>query len=222
MNIIVYLHVCQKKTWLKSYDLLMQSIKKYGLYDEVKEIRIGVVNDTGKLIKNERFDDPKIKIIYVGKSVKYERPTLLHMKRSSYVDDKDTLYLYLHTKGIDHFGTPREKVVKKWITDMLYWNVKLWKRAVHALQTNDTYGSNYTKTPEHHYSGNFWWATAKYVKKLPKSIESYYIAPEVWIGKSKTKKMYCANNCDPHFKMPYTKEYITNRKKTIKIKMLKD
>jgi len=216
MNIVVYIHVCQKKQWTKSYDLLMRSIKKYGLYEELNEIRLGVVND-GELIKNERFDDPKIKIIYVGKSDEYERPTLLHMKRSSFID-KDTLYLYLHTKGIDHFGTPREKSVKKWITDMLYWNVKLWKKAVHALQTNDTYGSNFSKKPESHYSGNFWWATAKHVQKLPKFIESYYIAPEVWISKTKTKKMYCAHNCDPHFKKPYNKQYSRNRIKTIKYK----
>jgi hypothetical protein len=90
-TIIGYIHVCQKGNWQKSYDILMDYIKKYGLYEKVKEIRVGVVNDEGALIEDKRFEDPKIKIIYIGKSKNYERPTLLHIKQYSFIDETNTL-----------------------------------------------------------------------------------------------------------------------------------
>ena len=145
-TIIGYIHVCQKGNWQKSYDILMNAIKKDGLYEKVKEIRVGVVNDEGRLIEDKRFEDPKIKIIYIGKSKNYERPTLLHMKQYSFIDSPDTLYFYLHTKGIRHFGTKNEPIVLKWMKDMLYWNIQLWKKAVDTIR-------NYVKENSENYNG---------------------------------------------------------------------
>ena len=216
--IIGYIHVCQKGEWRKSYDILMTSIKKYGLYDRVTELRVGIVNDKGILEEDKRFEDPKIKIIYIGKSKNYERPTLLHMKQHCYIDPPDTLYFYLHTKGIRHFGTINEPLVVKWMKDMLYWNIQLWKKAVNILQKYDTYGCNVSKV-NNHYSGNFWWTTAKHVQTLPNKIPEYYTAPEDWItlnthffhynkAYSENHVMgYCANNCEPDYKEPGDKEY---------------
>jgi hypothetical protein len=217
-NIIGYIHVCQKGNWHKSYDMLMHSVKKYGLYDRLKELRIGIVNDEGIMIEDKRFEDPKIKIIFIGKSKHYERPTLLHMKQYSYIDSPDTLYFYLHTKGIRHFGTKNEATVVKWIKDMLYWNIQLWKKAVDILQKYDTYGCNTSKR-NNHYSGNFWWTTAKHVQTLPNKITEDYTAPEDWItvnthfsnynkAYSDNHVMgYCVNNCEPDFKEPGDEEY---------------
>lgn len=198
-NIIGYIHVCQKGEWQKSYDLLLEYIKKYGLYDNIKELRIGVVNDMGDLIEDRRFTDKKIKIIYVGKSDKYERPTLLHMKKSSELDCPDTLYFYLHTKGISHFNTEFEKPVLVWIKDMLYWNIQLWENVIDILENYSTYGCNYNGI---HYSGNFWWSTLKHIQSLPNEIPDYYTAPEDWVTKNKDN-IYCANNCENNYKNPY-------------------
>jgi hypothetical protein len=211
-SIIGYIHVCQKGKWQKSYDMLMHSMKKYGLYDKVKEIRVGVVNKEGVLIEDIRFSDSKIKIIYIGKEEEYERPTLLHMKKYSYIDSSNTLYFYLHTKGIRHFGKPYEPTIIKWIKDLLYWNIQLWKKAVQILKTYDTYGCNMNNI---HYAGNFWWSTAKHIQTLPNHIPDYYTAPEDWITinshfyeynrlYSDNHVMgYCVNNCYPKYKKPY-------------------
>jgi len=218
-DIVGYIHVCQKGNWQKSYDILMDSIKKYGLYDRVCEIRVGIVNEKSILVEDKRFEDPKIKIIYIGKSTNYERPTLLHMKQHSFIDSSDTLYFYLHTKGIRHFDTKTESTVVSWMKDMLYWNIQLWKKAVDVLQKYDTYGCNVSKKTNH-YSGNFWWTTAKHVQTLPNKIPEYYTAPEDWItlnthffdyNKSYDENHlmgYCANNCEPDYKDPFHKSYI--------------
>lgn len=202
-NIIGYIHVCQKGDWTKSYDIIMKYIKKYGLYENINELRIGIVNDTGNIIHDPRFDDNKIKIIYVDKSDNYERPTLLHMKKFANIDSDNTIYFYLHTKGIRHFNTKNEYVVIKWIKDMLYWNIQLWKNAVDKLDKYDTYGCNFNGT---HYSGNFWWTTKQHVQKLDDIIPAYYTAPEDWIATNKDN-LYCCNNCKDSFISPYPDDF---------------
>ena len=123
-NIICYFHICQKGNWQKSFDLLMSYIKKYKLYNYTKEIRVGIVNDNIvneelKLIDDIRFNDDKIKILFIKPSSEYERPTLLHMKEACYKDSENTLYYYLHTKGIRHFNTEKENIALNWIKQML-------------------------------------------------------------------------------------------------------
>jgi len=188
-NIIGYIHICQKGDWKRSFSMLIDSIKKSKLYDNTNEIRIGIVNESGKLIKDEILNDPKFEIVYIGKDKEYERPTLLHMKNAK--DYKNTMYYYLHTKGISHFNTEREEVVVKWINNMLDCNIVNWKKVVEKLHQYETYGCNYNNS---HYSGNFWWATRKHIDKLPNFIEDFYTAPEDWVLMNKDN-MYCDNNC---------------------------
>jgi hypothetical protein len=182
-TIIGYIHICQTGEWRKSLNMLIQCIRNYGLYDNVKVIRLGILTENSKFdLNDEIFSDPKFKIIYVGKPPEYERPTLLHMRKLS-VQENNTLYFYLHTKGLRHFGTPTENPVIDWINLMLYWNIERWQLATQRLNTFDTYGCNDIGV---HYSGNFWWATNNHIKKLPNKIESYYTAPENWIQQIKS------------------------------------
>ena len=118
------------------------------------------------------------------------------------MDKLGTLYYYLHTKGIRHFGKKYEYSVVDWIESMLYWNIELWEEAVSKLQTYETYGCHYNNL---HYAGNFWWSTAEHIKKLSDQIPDYYTAPEDWILTNK-ENIYCANNCGDDFVMPYDPE----------------
>ena len=194
--IIGYIHICQKEGWKKSFDILIDAIKKSNLYQNITEIRCGIVNDVGTFIDDDRFHDSKIKIIHVNTSEQYERPTLLHMRIQSDIDPIDTKYFYLHTKGIRHFNTTNEEFVLEWINTMLYWNIDKWDFAVDKLNEYDTYGCYYNGTT--HYSGNFWWARSSHIQKLPTIIESYYTAPEDWILKIK-ENLYCCHNFAPEW-----------------------
>jgi len=201
-NIIGYIHVCQKGEWKRSYDMLISSIKNSGLYDNLTEIRLGVVSEDSNMIPDERFKDPKIKIVYTGNSDEYERPTLLNMKKRSNEDPENTLYFYLHTKGLRWYGTKHEDKVLEWINSMLDCNIVNWENAVNILNTYETYGCNYNGG---HYSGNFWWATAKHIQKLPDTIPEYYTAPEDWVLMNKDG-LYCNKNCEDNFVSPYDPE----------------
>jgi SAM-dependent methyltransferase len=199
-KIVGYIHICQKPGWQRSFDLLINSVTKNGLYEATDEIRLGIVNDDGKVVPDERLNDPKFNIIYVGRSLQFERPTVLHMRAQAEYETCN--YWYLQTKGLRHFDTPREKSILCWIDILLYWNVVKWRDAVKKLKTYDTYSCLYQRANDffkHHYSGNFWWATSKQVVKLPKTMGTEYIAAETYI---------LSNN--PKFFNAYSHKFISN------------
>jgi len=180
-TIIGYIHICQKEGWKRSFDILMEHIKTSQLYEQAFQIRLGVLSDDGHFVDDERFHDSKMKIVYQGHSEEFERPTLLHIKTSSTLDPPDSLYFYVHTKGLRHFGSPREPFVLDWMKLMLYWNIDQWKKAVEILSGDFywTYGCNFTGI---HYSGNFWWAKGSHIReRLSDTIPDYYTAPEDWV-----------------------------------------
>ena len=92
--IVGYIHVCQKGEWKRSFDRLIACIKKSGLYAETSKIRLGVLTADGQDVDRSTLGDPLFEIVYVGRAEEYERPTLLHMRRSSDVDPPGTLYYY--------------------------------------------------------------------------------------------------------------------------------
>ena len=180
--IIGYFHICQNNGWERSFDMIMNIIKNSGLYNELLEIRCGVVNNNSSIIENIRFNDPKIKIVVYRNANEYERPTLLHMKKHAESDPKNTAYFYLHTKGLRHFGTDKEENIIDWINLLLYWNIKQWKLALNMLNYYDIYGCNRCNDNDNiHYSGNFWWTIPEHLKYLPEKIDDFYTAPEFWI-----------------------------------------
>jgi hypothetical protein len=192
MGIIGYIHICQKGEWKRSFNMLINAIRQSSLYENTSVIRIGVVNDGSALIKDSILQDSKFKVMYLGNSAQYERPTLLHMRASALTDPADTLYYYLHTKGLRHFGKKYEPNVISWINLMLYWNIFRWQYAIEVLKTYSTYGCEFL---DNHYSGNFWWATARHIKLLPNKIDTFYVAPEYWICNI-SDKPFCAYKTD--------------------------
>jgi hypothetical protein len=193
-KIVGYIHVCQMPGWKQSFDLLIKSLTENGLYEASEEIRVGIVTETGKVEPDDRLHNPKFNIIYVGTSCEYERATLHHMRQRA--KHETCKYWYLHTKGLRHFGTPREKSVINWINIMLYWNVTKWRDAVKILDSYDTYGCmrNEVEIDLFHYSGNFWWGNSNYIATLPEKINLKYRAPEDWIGLNLNVKGFSAWN----------------------------
>jgi hypothetical protein len=180
-EIIGYIHVCQIGQWQITFDMIMNSIKESGLYNQVKEIRVGIVNNQATIIQDKRFDDPKIVIIGHGPCRLYERLTLHSMRQ--HAEKENCQYWYAHTKGISHFDniSGKKDFVIDWIKLMIYWNFKQWRIASNSLLKHDAYGCEYTSNPTRHFSGNFWWSNSQYVKTLPNIIGSNYCDTEFWI-----------------------------------------
>ena len=182
--IIGYIHVCQIGNWRLSYDTIMNAIKCGGLYNNTIEIRVGIVNNDGNIIDDERFHDPKIRIVDFGSSQLYERLTLHNMRNHS--ESVDCQYWYVHTKGIkflDDHNIHMKNCVFDWINLMIHWNIINWSTASDKLLSNDVYGCEYSCNPVQHFSGNFWWANSQYIRTLPSQIGSEYCDPEFWLFK---------------------------------------
>jgi hypothetical protein len=158
----------------------MEKIKTSKLYNHISELRLSVLSDDGIFIDDERFSEPKINIIYKGYSEEYERPTLLHIRKQSFIDPENTRYFYCHTKGIRHFETNKNLYVMDWINLLLYWNIEKWEIAISTLSKEYywTYGCNHTGI---HYSGNFWWSKPSHIQRLSEHIPDYYTATEDWV-----------------------------------------
>jgi hypothetical protein len=202
-----YIHICQKGDWYRSLSMIFTKIKETGLYDIVHVIRCGVLNNNLKIINCDILSDPKIQIVYVGYPSEYERPTLLHMQKSSQTDPPDTKYFYFHTKGLRWFNTPKEQNVVDWIKLLLYWNVDKYSNAIDILDNYDTYGCIYHKgdgiNTSSHYSGNFFWVKSSYLKRLDEYIGNEYNDPEFWLC-SKNGSFYNAYSSGlDHYYYPY-------------------
>lgn len=186
MTIIGYIHICQIGEWERSLNMLINAIVESGLYEQCAEIRCGILNHSRQFVKtdNSIWQYSKLTVVYVGDPQEYERPTLLHMKRSAEIDSSNTKYFYVHTKGLRWFGTPSEPFVVDWIKLLIYWNITKWRDAERALDDYDVYGCNYYKKDAHnpsHYSGNFFWVTQTHLNRLPNTIGHGYNDPEFWL-----------------------------------------
>jgi hypothetical protein len=208
MTLISYIHICRKGEWKRAFTMIMDEMVTSGLYDAVSEIRCGILNENDRNDNDENYilnesmypsansnsehrkilgtysRNPlsKLRIIYIGNASEYERPTLLHMKKSAETDPPNTKYLYTHTKGIRWFGTEIEERIIDWIKLLIYWNIEHWCNAVDVLNKYDTYGCNYhSSIHPPHYSGNFFWTTSHHLKELPDEIGPEYNGPEFWL-----------------------------------------
>jgi hypothetical protein len=86
---------------------------------------------------------------------------------------------------------------------MEYYAIDRWQDCVKTLQNHDACGVNWHMSPAPHFSGNFWWATARYVSTLPGSIDGHYLAPEFWIGSS-LPHVHCFHESGlDHYFSPY-------------------
>jgi hypothetical protein len=93
--------------------------------------------------------------------------------------------LYMHTKGVsyvsNHVFLPG---VNSWNRFMRYCLVDRFLDCLRILSIYDTIGSNYRPLESgngQHYSGNYWWANARYVSKLPIAYLKDKYDPEFWL-----------------------------------------
>ena len=76
---------------------------------------------------------------------------------------EDFNVLYIHSKGVKHYGTNIEKCVKDWVDMMIYYNIINYKICLNFLNDYDAVGVNLKLINcPCHYSGNFWWSKSSY------------------------------------------------------------
>ena len=151
----IFIHSCNTGN-LSMLEYLLESVK-FILYTKIFIINIGIPI-------NLNFGE-NIEVTNYSNSINlFEIPTINKVREFA-KENPGSYILYLHTKGVSY--NFENDYVNDWINMMLYFLTK--HETSQLLHRYDTVGCNYLKTKEvkPHWSGNFWWARAGYLKDLP-------------------------------------------------------
>jgi len=183
----------------------MNQIKMSGLYDDITEIRCGVL---GYNNEPDLFNDPKIVIRGTNPNIDlFEVFTINLLYEDAQKEDFNVLYL--HTKGITIH--PLYKPVHDWVNYLCYFNIYQFKKCIDFLKVYDTVGVNLVDEPVTHYSGNFWWSKSSYIRKLEKCIYYCFNSPEFWITEKKIGNYHCLWNSNiNHYQEEYPPHLYNN------------
>jgi hypothetical protein len=145
-----------------------RKLRASGLYDATDEIVVGFIG--GKTLRHELdvpiVGDPKFKVFATDDVTDFEFPTLARLWQAAQEQRAPYLCYYFHTKGASYQGDSRQRAAKAWREYMEFFNLERWRDCVAALERYETCGVE-LQCEASHYSGNFWWATSEYIRKLP-------------------------------------------------------
>jgi GR25 family glycosyltransferase involved in LPS biosynthesis len=180
----------------------------------IKELGSIVINNIGKPLDIPFYtsQDNRIKVINYSEDIKlFELPTL-KLIHDFCRDNQNTKVLYLHTKGVSYSNTLSNYTnMIQWRDMMLYFMCEKSEDCLRFLDTRDTVGCNFSEHPRPHYSGNFWWATSKYLSKLSKEDLTDKMSAEWWILSKNPSKYVAHNSGINHFQRPYPRsQYESN------------
>lgn len=176
---ICFIHSCHlASAGTERLDMVLESAK------EIRELDSIVINNIGLPLDTTFYtsQDPRIKVIHCSDDPKlFEIPTLKLISEFA-EDHPNAKILYLHSKGISY---PKDSCVYEcssdWIRMMLHFVCKESAKCLEALETADTAGCNFSELPLPHYSGNFWWANARYIKGLSTGFLKNKMSAEMWL-----------------------------------------
>ena len=206
MGIEVFYHICVKSgaDALSIIEDQLNTIQNSELYELLDKVNCCLVGDDQMNFmhlfqKIPRYGD-KFKVSKTGfRDGTYERFTLNHMKDNI---KEDGLYLYLHSKGVTKSTNEN---IKDWRRCMEFLLIKNAKKCIEKLNEGyDTVGiMKHPWAPHPHYSGNFWWASGIYLKKLfiEKQIMGDYTGPEMFVlsNNPKAYDFYPIHHTNPEY-----------------------
>jgi len=208
-------------------DSLFSSLISSNLYDYSSNINLIILGDKN-LISKHWLSLPKVKINFFSPDTQYcEFPAIQSVYNLSL--EKDKQICYFHTKGV----TKDNVYTTDWRNYLSYFNIDQWRERSDDLKRFDTSGVNllgakrnkhmpvstwaiHPSTAPLHYSGNFWWANASYVRTLPDPMREFTPSQdwlslrhmcEMWLCYSDTGRHSCAWQSDiDHYSFLYPKD----------------
>jgi hypothetical protein len=166
---------------------LIKTIQSNGLLDVLDFLfvsNIGAPLDERKICGMH----PKIRVQNYSSDLSlFENVTLKTMHAFSKINPDHRL-LYLHTKGVSHEKNSADiKGILSWNRYALCCVVEQYNACLQLLSVYDTIGCQFTNDYENppHYSGNFWWATSKYISSLPVDVLKQKYDAEFWLMRNK-------------------------------------
>jgi len=166
LPILGFWHIGAVGDWHRIVTEQYAKLRQFGLYDASQTIIVGFIGGRGHELPVPLLGDGKFEVFATDAVEDYEFPTLARAWREARERAGPFLCYYLHTKGASLAGTPRQRGANAWRAYMEYFTLERWQDCAAILRDHDTCGVE-LQSSDSHYSGNFWWATSDYLRKLP-------------------------------------------------------
>jgi hypothetical protein len=179
MKIAIFYHIYQHGPWKEIFNEQWRLLLKNNLIDVSDFTFLGINGD-------QMFSSEYPRVFgKINLNPEQEESDTLKALYSFCKDNLNYKVLYFHTKGVSHY-TPQ---TSDWRNMMNYFCIERWEKCVKLLDQYDAVGCNLqdyddNKIARPHFSGNFWWANARYINTLDHSwLNSFNrFAREFWIG----------------------------------------
>jgi hypothetical protein len=168
-DIYGFIHIGVMNGWKEILEDEMAAIHNSGLFKETKAIFVGISGKkvsvpfgTQLAVHNPKIEDGE------NETIKF-----LHAKSKELEDAK---FWYIHTKGARWKMRSKEAInSKSWRKYMQFFIIDHWRDCVKTLEEYDACGVEWSKSRYGPYifSGNFWWATSNYLRKIDKPLVDY-------------------------------------------------
>jgi hypothetical protein len=197
MKNLIFIHVFLINDWYQILEEQLEKISKSGLLDN-SEIMVcaqqqGIdlsINILNQLIKKYR----NTKLFSVSSVSACGECTTIKLLREFCENlSEKTNILYIHSKGVTQYSSPREVPVREWRRMMEFFLIDRWEDCVDKLSNYgyDCCGINYQDHAANIdgerklikiFNGNFFWVTSDYVKKINKNFNFFTrYCPENWV-----------------------------------------
>lgn len=158
----VFYHLACLGNWQEVLKEQMLQLKLNGF----QQINMTVLGTGEELITvNEICNELEVRVQIICHSpevTQFEKPTLLAIE--DYAKENKGYVLYLHSKGV---SSPCDDTKEKWRRLMMKELVDNWDYCVSHLPVYDIIGVNWRDMPPiSHFSGNFWYASTRYLRSL--------------------------------------------------------
>jgi hypothetical protein len=183
MKIAHYYHAYAHPGWQVIVDEYLDALVGSGFHEVIGSLRLGVVGDPAarkSLVDHLSLQVP-VTIIAEADSG-WEQLTLSHILQTL---DSAEVVAYAHTKSVT---LPDDEVNVFWRRQMVSLVIEGWRDRVNDMASYDSAGpfqmdENEDQPPGIRiYGGNFWWARADLLRRLPPPRMEDRFGAEGWLG----------------------------------------
>ena len=179
MKIYVYYHIALLNNWESIVREQCSRIIFSGLYERLERVKCYAIDPNGCNEEKCRALLKRYGKKFTLEGVSREGDEWFTLRNLQYGIEEGDRVLYIHSKGVTRYDTTTYTMnardfeisnlyenISEWRDLMEFYLIKNYEKCLTILDNNfDTVGINYCNNPKH-YSGNFWWATGKYLRTL--------------------------------------------------------
>ena len=205
-DVLGFYHLCTLNSWREIAVEQLGKLRGSGLADRTARIFATVVGpeaDEGRELLREELGERVEFVAADADAASFERPILEFARRFCLEGEPLAQGAwYAHAKGVSSRHVGNSHVVE-WRRLMEHFVIDGWEECLASLSDHDACGVNWHAEPRPHFSGNFWWATPRYLANLPETIGSDPFEPEAWIGSNQPRTRCLHESGVDHYLEPY-------------------